>query len=224
MKKYKKIKCQKNTHKSIIQKFSPEVLKFEHLLKKVGYYDNSPIIKNVKRLEQPILEQYFEKYHIKIIGFIYYYPNKKSYIWRCYKEMLDNPKITKKQMLIYLLTICKGIIFSQKSKIAEVGWDLLYPNKLHKESKRNLFILYLQITRDLKTMLKQDFLGINQKPKDVLVSRPRGLKFGLCKFNTEYEGMRQRSLSAERLFNFGKLNDWGDQYAIYDEHLNLHPI
>jgi len=223
MKKYKKLKYQKNPRRGIIKKFSPEVLKFEHLLKKSGYYDNSPIIKNVKRLEQPILEKYLEKYHIKIIGFIYYYPNKKSYIWRCYKEMLNNPKITRKQMLIYLFIISKGIIFSQKSRIAEVGWDLLYTSKLRKESKRSLFILYLQISRDLKKMLRQDFLGIIPNPGDVLVSRPRGLKFGLRKFNTEDEGMRQRSISAEKLFNFGKLNSWGDQYARYDEDLNLHP-
>ena len=127
-------------------------------------------------------------------------------------------------MLFIGIQISKGIIFSQKSRIAEVGWDLLYPTKLRKDSKRNLFILYLQISRDLKKMLRQDFLGIRPNPGDVLVSRPRGLKFGLRKFNTEDEGMRQRSISAEKLFNFGKLNSWGDQYSLYDEDLNLHPI
>jgi hypothetical protein len=222
MKKYKKIKFKRKLN--IIKQCSKEIIKFEHILKKIGYYDNSPIIKNVSRLEKHILQDYSEKYNIKIVGFIYYYPNKKSYIWRCYQESLNNSKLTKKEILNYLSMICKDIIFLEKTRIAEVGWEILYQHNLLKKSKRDLFVLYLQITRKLKIMLKEEFLEIQQKPGDVLVSRPRGLKFGPRKFNTDYEGLRQRSLSAQKLFNFGKINDWGDQYARYDDNLDLQPI
>ena len=45
----KKIKLLKKNQTSIIKKFPPNILKFEHILKKIGYYDNSPIIKNIHK-------------------------------------------------------------------------------------------------------------------------------------------------------------------------------
>lgn len=218
-----KIKLVRKPQSSIIKKFPLEVIKFERLLKKIGYYDNSPIIKNVQKLKKSILKEYNDKFNIEIIGFIYYYPNKKSYIWRCYQELLNNPKLTKKEIIKYLLEICRGIIFTEKTRMAEVGWEILYSNNLLTKSKRDLFILYLHILKDLKILLIQEFFKIKPKPGDILVSRPRGLKFKVHNINTDWEGMRQRSLSAQKMFNFGKLNEFGDQYARYDDNLNLHP-
>jgi hypothetical protein len=218
-----KIKLVRKPQSSIIKKFPLEVIKFERLLKKIGYYDNSPIIKNVQKLKKNILKEYNDKFNIEIIGFIYYYPNKKSYIWRCYQELLNNPKLTKKEIIKYLLEICRGIIFTEKTRMAEVGWEILYSNNLLTKSKRDLFILYLHILKDLKILLIQEFFKIKPKPGDILVSRPRGLKFKVHNINTDWEGMRQRSLSAQKMFNFGKLNEFGDQYARYDDNLNLHP-
>jgi len=218
-----KIKLVRKPQSSIIKKFPLEVIKFERLLKKIGYYDNSPIIKNVQKLKKNILKEYNDKFNIEIIGFIYYYPNKKSYIWRCYQELLNNPKLTKKEIIKYLLEICRGIIFTEKTRMAEVGWEILYSNNLLTKSKRDLFILYLHILKDLKILLIQEFFKIKPKPGDILVSRPRGLKFKVHNINTDWEGMRQRSLSAQKMFNFSKLNEFGDQYARYDDNLNLHP-
>jgi len=223
MKGYQKIKLVRRSQSGIIKKFPLEIIKFERLLKNIGYYDNSPIIRNVQKLEKCILKKYTDKLNINIIGFIYYYPNKKSYIWRCYQELLSNPKLTKKEVIKYLLEICKGIIFLEKTRIAEVGWEILYSNTLLTKSKRDLFVLYLHILKDLKILLKKEFFEIKPKPGDILVSRPRGLKFKVHNINTNWEGMRQRSLSAQKMFNFGKLNEWGDQYARYDENLNLYP-
>ena len=46
----------------------------------------------------PILENYKTEFKIELIGFIKYYPNKKSYVWSCYQELLSDPKLTKKQI------------------------------------------------------------------------------------------------------------------------------
>lgn len=223
MKTYQKINLVRKNRSGIIKKFPPKIIKFERLLKKIGYYDNSPIKKNIQKLKQPILKKYNDSYNIEIIGFIYYYPNKKSYVWRCYEELLSDKKLTKKELLKYLIIICNGIILSEKTRISEVGWEILYSNNLLTKSKRDLFLLYFQILRDLKILLKEGFIEIKPKPGDILVSRPRGLKFKVHNVNTNWEGMRQRSLSAQKMFNFGKLNEWGDQYARYDESLNLFP-
>jgi hypothetical protein len=221
---YKKITLQRPNKSGIIKKFSPEILKFEHLLKKIGYYDNSPVIKNITKLEHPILEKYNNKFNIELIGFIKFYPNKKSYIWSCYQELSNDQNISKKEITKYIIEICRGIIFSEKTRIAEIGWKILYSHNLFTKSKKELSILYLKILKDLKIILKEEFCGIRPKPGDILVGRPRGLKFG---FNgiagSEYEGSRQRGLSTQKILNFSKTNIWNEQYARYDENLNLHP-
>lgn len=224
MKNNQKIKLKRNAKSGIIKKFSPEVLRFEHLLKKIGYYDNSPIIKNVKRLEEPILEKYKDEFKIEIIGFIKYYPNKKSYIWSCYKELLEDSKLTKKELIKYLIDICKGIIFLEKTRIAEVGWEILYRHNLFRRSKKDLSNLYLRILKDLKITLKKEFCGLKPKPGDVLIGRPRGLKFGFIGVaGSGAKGSKQRGLSTQRMLNFSKVNTWNEQYARYDDNLNLHP-
>ena len=220
----KKIKLLKKNQTSIIKKFPPNILKFEHILKKIGYYDNSPTIKNINNLKHPILENYKTEFKIELIGFIKYYPNKKSYVWSCYQELLSDPKLTKKQIRKYLLEICKGIIFLEKTRIAEVGWEISYTHNLTHKSKKDLTILYLKILKDLKVMLRKEFCGISPKPGDILVGRPRGLKFGFSgNANTGGEGSRQRGLSTQKILNFSKVNVWNEQYARYDNNLNLHP-
>jgi hypothetical protein len=224
MKIYQKIKLVRKPQSGIIKKFPLEIIKFERLLKKIGYYDNSPIIKNIKKLEQPILKKYKDEFDIELIGFIKYYPNKKSYIWSCYQELLDDPKLIKKEVIKYLLEICKGIIFTEKTRIAEVGWEILYVHNLYCKSKRDLSILYLKILRDLKIILKEEFCGILPRSGDILVGRPRGLKFGYIGVaGTKSKGSRQRGLSTQKMLRFSKTNIWNEQYARYDEDLNLHP-
>lgn len=217
------IKLPKKRKAGIIKKFSPKILKFEYLLKRIGYYDNSPIIKNVTKLKHPILEKYNSKFNIELIGFIKFYPNKKSYVWSCYQELLNDKNIPKKEIIKYITEICKGIIFLEKTRVAEIGWEILYSHNLFSKSKRELSTLYLKILKDLKIILKEEFCGIKPKPGDILVGRPRGLKFGYIGIaGSEYEGSRQRGLSTQKILNFSKTNIWNEQYARYDENLNLH--
>lgn len=218
------IRLKSKKKSGVIQKFSPKILKFERLLKKIGFYDNSPIIKNINKLEKSILEKYKNKFNIELIGFIKYYPNKKSYIWSCYQELCKDPKLSKKDIIKYLLIICKGIVFLEKTRIAEVGWEILYSHNLFHKSKRDLSILYLNILKDLKIILKEEFCGIKPKPGDVLVGRPRGLKFGFTGVaGSGYEGSKQRGLSTQKFLNFSKTNIWNEQYARYDNNLDLYP-
>ena len=221
---YTKIKLQRPNKSGIIKKFSPEILKFERLLKKMGYYDNAPIIQNIEKLEKHILKKYTSQFNIELIGFIKYYPNKKSYIWCCYQDLSNNKKLSEKEITKYLLEICKGIIFLEKTRIAEVGWEILYAQNLIRKSKRDLSILYLKILKDLKIILSEEFCGLSPRPGDILIGRPRGLKFGFVGVaGSGGEGSRQRGLSTQRMLNFGKTNIWNEQYARYDENLNLHP-
>mgnify|MGYP000530372657 CR=1 FL=1 len=65
-----------------------------------------------------------------------------------YDEVIS--KLTKKEIRKYLLEICKGIIFLEKTRIAEVGWEISYTHNLTHKSKKDLTILYLKILKDLK--------------------------------------------------------------------------
>lgn len=220
-----RIKLTTKNKDGVIRKFSAEVLKFEHFLKNLGYYDSSPIRRNVQRINSVILEKYNDQYNIELIGFIYYYPNKKSYLWRCYNELKIEKNLPKKEIIKYMIVICKGIIFPEKTRIAEVGWEINYFYNLMGRSKRDITLLYFNILKDLKTVLRTEFCGIKPKPGDVLIGKPGGLKFGfITNLASGIEGSRQRGISTQRFLNFGKPNIWNDQYARYDENLNLNPI
>lgn len=204
-----------------IIKYPPKRLEFEKFLKKIGYRNRLPLKYKVQEQRNLILEN-SDIGPIKINGFIKVYPNKKSYIWFCYQEMLNNPRgITEEDLRKTILMIGNQINLNKHSRVAEVGWEVLMSHTIKLWSKSDRTKMYFKILRELKLILKNGDWGITPNPGEILVSRPRGLRYGAIRGPEEE---KERGHINQKIFNFGKVNWYGDQYAIYDENLNLQPI
>lgn len=202
-------------------KYPPKRLEFEKFLKKMGYRNRLPLKYKVQEQKDLILEN-FDTGPIKIKGFIKLYPNKKSYIWFCYQEMLNDSRVVSKEyMKTTLSMIAKQINLNKHSRIAEVGWEILMGHTIILWTKSDRTKLYFKLIKQLKLILKNGDWGINPNPGEILVSRPGGLRYGAIH---GLEISKERGHINQRIFNFGKVNSYGDQYAIYDENLNLQPI
>lgn len=202
-------------------KYPTKRVEFEKLLKEIGYKNRLPLNYKVKEQKNLILED-CNTGPIKIKGFIKLYPNKKSYIWFCYQEMITK-NIEIKEIKKTLSMIARQINFNHHSRIAEVGWEISMGHTIILWTKSERTKLYFRLIKKLKLILKNGDWGIDPNPGEILISRPRGLRYGEIHGNG-YKISEERGHINQRIFNFGKVNSYGDQYAIYDENLNLQPI
>lgn len=204
-------------------KYPPKRLEFERFLRKLGYKNRLPITYNIKELRNEVLKD-CDVGPIIIEGFIKLYPNKKCYIWECYKEILSNPrKIDIQNIDNIISSIIKEIDFKNHSRIAEIGWEVKMKHNLFLWSKHDRTKLYFKILRKFKTLLKEGEWDLKANPGDILVSCPGGLKFSQIS-GVSYIASKQRCLANQKFLNFGTTNEYGHQYAIYDVNLNLQPI
>jgi hypothetical protein len=197
-----------------------DIKKFEILLKDIGYEDESPIYtKENKRKKQSVYK--CSSGGMAIYSYIIPYFNKKSYV---YLEFLDNYNILEENELkIKIKTLCKNIRFEEKTRIGEIGWEVIYtktPDQFTLKERTSIFFSFL---RSSSKTLKGQF---NLKPQkgDILAAKPHGPKInqGFTESSMEI-GLKQRILLGKK-FNFGDIKEDGFQYAIYDEQGNLHPI
>lgn len=214
----------------MIIKISKKRKEFEKLLRKLGYRDRSPIIKG-KYKKKIVLKGIKFPQDVEVWGFVKYFMNKKSYLWYKYCQLIeelnkDVSEIEKKNIKFYIKEIMKGILYDndKKSVVSEMGWEIQYWYRFSKVNKNDLYKIYLNSIKNFKRLLKSGEFGaksIKPFPGVILVSHPSGMR--LFKNDFLEKKASQREKINMRFFNFSKVNSCGDQYAVYDENLDLHP-
>jgi hypothetical protein len=193
-------------------------LEFEQLIRKLGYKDRSPVLaqEDKKRVQTNYI---CESGSMAVYSYFIPYFNKKSYL---YTEFLSNYKSENLNNKIKILT--ERILFHEKTRIAEVGWEVIYTKNPSEFSKKERTEILMNFIQKAYNDLKNGFSNISPRPGDILSANPYGPKIdrGFTKESLEY-GTKQRSIVAKK-FGFGKVYDDGFCYARYDDSLNLIPI
>ena len=197
---------------------STKRIEFERLLKKLGYRDRSPVYpKENKRYQQVNFK--CEDGALAIYTFIILYQTKKSYLYLEFEDHYNSPQLEEK-----IKTLAERIYFHEKTRVAEVGYEVKYtkqPNEFSLEERKKIFYNFMKYTYK---NLEEGMVKLSPRPGDILVAKPHGPKLNDGFTDSSLViGKHQRSLVARR-FGFGKLNDDGFQYARYDENTILRPI
>jgi len=194
--------------------------KFNNILNDIGYSDNSQIYPQENKKRNQIVYT-CDSGLMSIYSYVIPYMNKKSYV---YLEFLDSEeKHSLEKIKSNIKELCDNIIFNQKTKLGEVGWEVVYskqPNEFTLHERKKIFFSFMKIA---KNNLKGCF-DISPNPGDVLAARPQGPKINQG-FTEEsiLLGKKQR-ISLGKRFGFGDIKSDGFQYAIYDENLALNPL
>jgi hypothetical protein len=193
-------------------------IEFERLLRKIGYHDQSPVVLNIEKLKKQV-NYICQSGAMAIYSFIIFYPNKKSYL---YLEFIDNYNSDNLERKIR--TLAKRIKYEEKSRIAEIGWEVVYSKHPKEFSLEERKAIFFQFIKSAHKNLKEGLFGLNPKPKDVIISKPHGPKLDQGFTTTSIiTGSKQRGIIAKK-FGFGNIYDDGFQYARYNDDLKIKPI
>jgi hypothetical protein len=193
---------------------------FNIILKDIGYPDNSIIYPQENKKRNQIIYT-CDSGLMSIYTYVIPYKNKKSYV---YLEFLDSQeKYSLEKTKSNIKELCDNILFNQKTKLGEVGWEVVYnkqPNEFTLHERKKIFFSFMKIA---KNNLKGCF-NISPNPGDVLSARPQGPKINQG-FTEEsiLLGKKQR-ISLGKRFGFGDVKTDGFQYAIYNNELSLIPL
>ena len=202
----------------MIIKPSEKRIKFERLLKELGYKDQSPILKKEEKRKKQT-NYVFEDGAMAIYVYVKPYFNKKSYLYEEFLDHYDDSDIKDK-----IKSLAKIILYKERTRIAEVEWEAVYtkqPTDFTLEQRKKVFFDFM---RETKSYLYNGLLDLNPKEGDILAANPRGPK--IDKGFTEESlalGAKQRSI-VDRKFGFGEVYNDGFQYCRYDKDLFLKPI
>lgn len=199
---------------------SPKRIEFERILKKLGYKDRSPVIPPRGPLYEDILKC-LNKNQVEIKGFITEYKNKKSYLYEFFIKNYNN--FSKKEMRDKLKILCDDIIFSEKTRIGEIGWRIENMRNILFWNKTDRLEIYRSVIKLGKISIKYGGLGIKPNPGDILVSKPEGGKSTFFHIKAIKYGSSQRG-RINRKFGFGEVKFNNTQYGRYNENLELIPI
>lgn len=196
---------------------------FDYLIHQLGYRDRSPIILKLKKESTKIAKECFPKSISYIEFFVIHYYNKKSYLYEEYLK--DIKKLNQKEILKKYKYLLKKINYNHSSgRISEIGWrimwdrnpKLLTPNQ-HKK------ILY-RVIKEFKNIRESKNYFTNPDIYQILVSKPWGNQlYNSTDTKDNFNIARKRSLVNSK-FGFGELDEYGCEYAIFDETLYLNPI
>ena len=192
--------------------------KFESILTELNLKDDSPVFPKKEKQRQQVIYK-CPSGVMSIYSFVIVYENKKSYL---YLEYLDNeiyPNLKEN-----LKSLADRIIFEEKTRVGEVGWEIVYskqPKEFSLEERKKVFF---SLIKDLHKNIDKGMLGIEPNPGDILAAKPFGPKInqGFTEESLKI-GKYQRSIFAKK-FGFGELYPDGFQYGRYDEDLILRPI
>lgn len=193
-------------------------IEFERMLKKLGYHDRSPVYpKENKRYQQVNFN--CEDGALAIYTFIILYQTKKSYLYLEFKDHYESPTLKER-----ISTLAENINFNEKTRLAEVGWEVKYtkqPEEYSLEERKKIFYYFMKYTHK---NLEEGMVKISPRPGMILAAKPHGPKLNKG-FNESslIIGKRQRSIVSKK-FGFGDIREDGFQYARYDENCILRPI
>jgi len=200
---------------------SQKRIEFEKILRKIGYVDRNPIILNKREQKWTKQTNYICKSGgaIAIYTYIIPYFNKKSYL---YSEFLDHYE--KENVELKIKKLANKIIFKEKTRLAEVGWECVYNQDPTKFSLEERKIILFSFIKETNKNLQEGMCNLHPNPGDILAANPKGLKINEgYNENSIQLGTRQRSSLAKK-FGFGELCEDGFSYARYNHNLDLIPI
>lgn len=193
---------------------------FESILDSIGYSDDSPIYpKPNKKKKQTIYTCHDGS--MAIYSYIIPYINKKSYV---YLEFLDTYNVLDLESVKNKIkNLCDYINFKQKTRIGEIGWEVIYtknPDEFSLSERTKIFFSFMKSSS--KTL--KGYFDLKPQEGDILAAKPHGPKInqGFTESSLQL-GLKQRIMLGKK-FNFGDMKEDGFQYAIYDKEGKLHPI
>lgn len=197
---------------------SKKRIEFERMLRKLGYYDRSPVYPKENKRYQQVNFKCLDG-AMAIYTFIILYQTKKSYLYLEFVDHYGSPSLEKR-----ISTLAENIHFNEKTRIAEVGYEVKYtkqPDQFSLEERKQIFYNFIKYTYK---NLEDGMVKLSPRPGDILAAKPHGPKLNEG-FNESslIVGKRQRAIVAKK-FGFGDLQDDGFQYARYDENCILKPI
>lgn len=193
-------------------------IKFERLLRELGYKDRLPVYpKEDKRYQQVNFK--CSNGAMAIYTFLIMYQTKKSYLYLEFLDHYESPILKDR-----ISTLAEITHFNEKTRIVEVGWEVKYtkqPNEFSLQERKQIFYNFMKYTYK---NLEEGMVNLSPRPGDILAAKPHGPKIdeGFTESSLVI-GKHQRSLVA-RKFGFGKLQEDGFQYSRYDENCVLRPI
>lgn len=199
---------------------SQKRIKFEKLLKELGYKNQSSIIPKMKKITKQI-NYICDDGAIAIYLFFIPYPNKKSYLWLEFLDHYNSQNLKEK-----IKTLAKRIHYHERTRLAEVGWEAKYtkqPYEFSLEEKKKVFFSFL-IEANNALHCGFDSIDFKPRPGDVLVGKPQGVKInqGFTESSIKL-GTKQRVLVGKR-FGLGDIYDDGFQYGKYNKDLEIIPL
>ena len=193
---------------------------FNQILKDIGYVDNSEIREKEEKRKSQIIYN-CPSGSMAIYSYIIPYFNKKSYV---YLEFLDTYNILSiEEVKTKIKNLCKYIKFEEKTRIGEIGWEVIYTKQPDQFSLSERTKIFFHFMNSSTKTLKGSF-DLSPKKGDILAAKPHGPKInkGFTEDSLKL-GLKQRILLGKK-FNFGNIKPDGFQYAMYDEHGELHPL
>lgn len=196
-------------------------IEFERLLHSLNYNDRSVIYTNIEKERRQINYMCEDGSAMAIYIFIILYPNKKSYL---YQEFLYQKTQQSNEIKKELKDLAKRIYFSEKTRVADVGWEAVYtkqPDQFSFEDRKKIIFDFLQKANQA---INAGLCNHSPRPGDILAAKPYGPKI-----NEGYNesslviGTRQRYAVARKI-GFGSLCSNGFCYARYDDNLILRAI
>lgn len=194
---------------------------FERLLLKLGYRDRTPIIPKQKKVTKQINYMCNDGAIALYLYAIPYY-NKKSFVYLEFLYHYHKPGLEQR-----IKKLTKSIYYHEKTRLGFIGWEAKYtkqPNEFSLEDRKKIFFNFLKEATSSIENGFESLEGFKPKVGDILVGQPQGVKINQGFTDSSIElGTRQRGLVGER-FGLSKVDQYGFQYARYDENLILRPI
>jgi hypothetical protein len=194
---------------------------FESLIYQLGYRNRYPISLKQRRESTKIAKECFPKSINYIEFFVIHYHNKKSYLYEEYLK--DRKKLSKYDLIKKYKYLLKKINYGS-GRISEIGWQIMWdrnPQLLTPNQHKK--ILY-RVIREFKFMRESKKYFTKADPYQILISKPWGNQlYNSLDTKDNFDLTRKRSLVNSK-FGFGELDEYGCEYAMFDETLYLNPI
>lgn len=201
-----------------IVKAPKQRIRFERMLRKLGYNKREVANTYFKKINHQILKDCYPKY-LNINLFLIRYLNKKSFL---YQEFLKDQNLSNQDLYKKYKYLAKRIRLNEKNRIAEVGWELYYHKPAELLSEKNRKIILLKVAKELKAFYLNRNYPRMLNPGHILISKPCAQKVHTG--SEEFMDLIQKRSSLNSKFGFGNIDEYGYEVSIIDLNLKINPI
>lgn len=195
-------------------------IKFERMLRKLGYRNRETANTYTKKINHHILKDCYPKY-LNINLFIVRYLNKKSFL---YQEFLIDKNLSNKELYKKYKYLTKKIRFKEKNRIGEIGWEILYHKSPDLLSEKDRKIILLRVMKELNSIhLEKNYPpSMRANPGHILVSKPCAQRVHTGQ--QEFISLIVKRSSLNSRCGFGNLDEYAYEIGMFDLNLKLNPI